>query len=112
MTEIDKIKEELEKIIDIVEYIRNISPETNNGIEIVKHCDKIFEKYDRIRISLLSFSNDHYLSFWEKLDKVIRTTYEEGRKIGFHEGNWEGDEHGFNRGYSKGIKDMRKLKEF
>ena len=108
MTEINKIKKKLEDIIDIVEYIRNISPETNNGIEIVGYCDKIFEKYDRIRTSLSSTNSSNS---WDNLDKVINMTYKDGEKNGFQEGKWKGDEDGFNRGYSKGLIDMRKLKE-
>ena len=47
-------------------------------------------------------------------DGIMRVFSEarmEARNWGYQEGKWIGDSDGFDRGYKKGLKDMKKLKE-
>ena len=43
--------------------------------------------------------------------KVFSEARMEARNWGYHEGKWVGDLDGFDRGYKKGLRDMRRLKE-
>lgn len=113
---IEKTKErdeqEIKKMIDILENVVNISPDTNNGDEIVELCKEALEVIGKIELKLSALknkSNDIYPL--EKAKKILREIYEQGKNEGVKLENRIGDEKGFERGYKKGLNDMKKLKE-
>ena len=105
-------KQEIKKIIEIIENISDIAPDSDAGNEIVDLCKKAIEVIDKVDLKLpviKNISNDNYPL--EKAKRILRETFEQGKNDGFREGKIIGDENGFDRGYKKGLNDMRKLKE-
>jgi flagellar biosynthesis/type III secretory pathway protein FliH len=100
-------EKELEKMVEILENIKDLSPDSNRGEEIAELSESALKIYDEIKLKLSVFKD---LTPMEKAKQILRETYEQGKKDGIKEGKWKGDLEGFKRGYKKGLKDMKILK--